>query len=148
MEVLLKKLLVLPVLAAIAGFTMLASSGASPVAAAGGATVLNSCDVAPSFPLETNCNFHFWDGDGTLAQYRPTSYHDVITPNGSETEVFKGTIANGTGHAVIYTANSGDPIPAGQTCWSFASGRTTPDWQMTISASGNFSLVCHFGPLP
>ena len=39
---------------------------------------------------------------------------------------------------------SGPPIPADQLCGSFASGRTTSDWQMTISASGNYSLVCHF----
>jgi len=88
--------------------------------------------------------FGFWDGNGTFTTYAPSSVHDVLTPSGAETEVFKGTIANGTGQAVIYTANSGPPIPTGQTCFSFTTGNTTPDWQLTISASGNFTLTCHF----
>ena len=76
--------------------------------------------------------------------YAPTSYHDVVTPDGNETEVFKGTVANDTGRTVIYTADSGAPVPAGQTCLSFATGRTSTDWQLTIATSGNYSLTCHF----
>jgi hypothetical protein len=105
--------------------------------AGNGAVVTKQCPAA-------SCNFSFWDGNGNLATYAPTSYLDVQTPSGNETEVFKGTIANDTGHAVIYTADSGPPVAPGQTCLSFATGNTTPDWQLTISASGNFSLECHF----
>ena len=43
---------------------------------------------------------------------RRHQYHDVIRGNGSETETFKGTVANDTGDAVIYSAGSGSPVPA------------------------------------
>lgn len=108
-----------------------------------GATQVKDCASVP-YPLSTYCNFGFWDGNGVFATYTPDSYHDVLTPSGNETEVFKGTIANDTGRAVIYNANSGTPIPSGQTCYSFVTQKTTPDWQLTISASGNYTLVCHF----
>jgi hypothetical protein len=88
-------------------------------------------------------NFMFWNGNGVMVNYQPSSYHDVLAPDGSETEVFKGVIANDTGDAVVYTAGVG-PVPADQTAWSFATNRTTPDWQLTISASGNYTLTAHF----
>jgi hypothetical protein len=31
-----------------------------------------------------------------------------------------------------------------QTCYSSVTERTTPDWQTTISASGKYTLTCHF----
>jgi len=129
----MKKLVVLFCLAGVA-VGLLVAQGAS---AGNGAVVTKTCPVA-------SCNFGFWDGNGTFALYQPTSYFDVQTPSGNENEVFKGTIANDTGHAVIYRNDSGSPIPAGQTCYSFATGNTTTAWQLTISASGNFSLECLF----
>lgn len=114
----------------------------TPVLAAGASQVKSCADVP--YPLSSSCNFTFWDGNGFLSPYTPNSYHDVLTPSGVETEVFKGVIANDTGHAVIYNANSGYPIPANQTCYSFVTKNTTPDWQLTISASGNYTLECHF----
>jgi hypothetical protein len=68
----------------------------------------------------------------------------VLTPSGVNNEVLKGKVANDTGTQVVYTAFSGGPIPAGQTCWDFATGNSSTDWQMTIEASGNFTLTCHF----
>jgi hypothetical protein len=112
-----------------------------PASGAGqGATVTNTCPLGPG-----NCDFFFFDGNGTPNQkFVAADYHDVLGPDGKETETFHGTIANGTGHAVLYSSDSGPPVTPGQTCLSFATGRTTPDWQMVISASGNYSLVCHF----
>ena len=117
---------------------------AVPAFAARASQVKDCASVPYPLPAQTGCNFGFWDGNGVLTTYAPDSYHDVLTPSGNETEVFKGTVANDTGQAVIYSANSGAPIPSGQTCYSFVTKNTTPDWQLTISASGNFTLVCHF----
>lgn len=116
----------------------------TPVFAAG-ALQVKSCALVP-YPLSplSGCNFQFFDGNGSLRLYEPDSYHDVLTPSGVETEVFKGTVPNDTGHAVIYSSNSGSPIDEGQTCYSFVTERKTTDWQETISASGNFTLTCHF----
>ena len=86
----------------------------------------------------------FWDGDGNFTNFVVETYHDVITPSGTETETFHGKVPNNTGRAVLYSSDSGGPIPLGQTCYSFATGDETTDWQMVISPSGNFSLVCHF----
>ena len=72
------------------------------------------------------------------------NYQEVVTPSLNSNEVLKGTVANDTGQAVIYTADSG-PYSAGATCHSFATNNTTTNWQMTISPSGNFTLTCHFG---
>ena len=93
-------------------------------------------------------SFTFWDGNGympgdNIKNFVPSSYHDVVTPNGAENEVFKGVIANDTGGEVVYTAGVG-PVPADQKCGSFVTGRTTPDWEMTIGASGKYTLTCHF----
>lgn len=107
-------------------------------AAAAPAVVRNEC---PNVDCQ---DFLFWDGNGAFVNVLVDQYHDVMRGNGSETETFKGTVANDTGNAVIYSPVSGSPIPADQLCGSFASGRTTSDWQMTISASGNYSLVCLF----
>jgi hypothetical protein len=137
----------------LAALAVLAIAIAAPVALAGnGAHVTNSCPSVGTNPFTglPGCNFSFFDGNGNPAVYAPTSFQDVVKPSGNETEVFKGTIANDTGQAVIYTTNSGGPIPANQTCFSFVSSVwptavTTPNWQETISASGNFTLTCHFG---
>ena len=128
---------------------MVAVAIAVPVAfSAGGAQVTSECPNAGVLNPATglpNCQFRFFDGNGTPnVVYSPTAFQDVLTPSGNETETFKGTIANDTGHAVIYTADSGAPIDPSQTCFSFVTGAFTPDWQLTISASGKYSLVCHF----
>jgi hypothetical protein len=108
--------------------------GVAGVASAKGATQVNET---------AGKSFLFWDGNGQMVTYQPSSYHDVVAPDGSETEVFKGVVANDTGDSVVYTAGVG-PVPADQTAWSFATKRTTPDWQLTISASGNYTLTAHF----
>src|SRR6476661_8810454 len=71
--------------------------------AGGGATVTNTCPVA-------TCDFLFWDGNGNFTNFVVDAYHDVLTPNGKETETFHGTVANDTGHAVLYSSDSGAPI--------------------------------------
>ena len=58
--------------------------------------------------------------------------------------MLEGIVANDTGATVTYSANSGGPIPAGQECWSFTTGATSTDWQMTIDADGHYTLSCHF----
>ena len=114
----------------------------SPANAAGnGAAVTDTCPAA-------SCDFLFWDGNATLTTFKVVDYHDVVAPNGHETETFTGKVANDTGHAVLYTTDSGFPVPAAQTCYSFVTENTTPDWQLTISASGHYSLACHFSIHP
>jgi hypothetical protein len=139
----MKKLMLLSVaVLALAGVGV-----ASSVATAGsGAQVLTMANTpTPAFPLVgTGYNFNFFDGNGTGVVVAPTYYQEVVAPSLNSNEVLKGTVANGTGQAVIYTADSG-PFAAGATCHSFATGNTTTNWQMTISASGNFTLTCHFG---
>jgi hypothetical protein len=139
----MKKLMLLSVaVLALAGVGV-----ASSVATAGnGAQVLTMANTpAPAFPLVGGgYNFNFLDGNGTGTVVVPTYYQEVVTPSLNSNEVLKGTVANDTGQAVIYTADSG-PYAAGATCHSFATNNVTTNWQMTISASGNFTLTCHFG---
>jgi hypothetical protein len=85
--------------------------------------------------------------NGVMQDFAPTYYHAVTTPSGVHNQVLKGTVANDTGATVTYSANSGEPIPAGQTCWSFATGAESTDWLMTIEADGHYTLTCHF-PAP
>ncbi len=118
---------------------------AVPVAfAGGGATVTKQCPTVGIDPatMLPGCQFNFLNGNGTWDLYNPTVFHDVVTPSGNENEHFEGTIANDTGHDVIYTADS--PLTPGQSCYSFVTGHTTLDWQLTISASGAYTLDCHF----
>jgi hypothetical protein len=140
----MKKLMLLSVaVLALAGLGV-----ASSVASAGnGAKVLTMANTPiPLYPLVgPNYNFQFLDGNGTSTVVAPSYYQEVVTPSLNSNEVLKGTVANDTGQAVIYTADSG-PYAAGATCHSFATNNTTTNWQMTISASGNFTLTCHFGP--
>ncbi len=89
-------------------------------------------------------NFMFWNGDGVLVDFTPTSYKEVITPSGVHNQVLKGIVANNTGAPVTYSANSGGPIPAGQQCWDFDTGNLSTDWSMTIEADGHYTLDCHF----
>ena len=139
----MKKLMLLSVaVLALAGVGV-----ASSVATAGnGAQVLTMANTpTPAYPLVgTGYNFNFLDGNGANLVVAPTYYQEVVTPSLNSNEVLKGTVANDTGHAVIYTADSG-PYAAGATCHSFATNNTTTNWQMTISTSGNFTLTCHFG---
>lgn len=120
---------------------------AVPAAFAGaGAHVLNSCPSNDTNPVTglPSCEFNYFDGNGNMSLYNPSTFHDVITPSGVENESFQGNTANNTGEVVTYSAYSGAPIPAGSTCYSFASNKTTTDWQMTIQPSGAYDLECHF----
>jgi hypothetical protein len=135
----------------LAAIAVVAIGVAVPVAAVAapgngnGATVLTMANPPANPIIVGGYTFNFFNGNGQPALFEPTYYHEVVTPSGVNNEVLKGTIANDTGHAVIYTADSGAPVQPGQTCWDFATGHTSPDWQMTISASGNYTLNCHFG---
>lgn len=121
---------------------------AVPVAFAGGngAQSLSQCPTSGinSVTGLPGCEFNYFDGNGAMSLYTPSSFHDVTTPSGVENESFQGKTSNNTGGVVTYSAYSGAPIPAGSTCYSFVSGKTTADWQMTIQASGDYSLDCHF----
>jgi hypothetical protein len=89
-----------------------------------------------------------FDGNGLADQrVRRRSVQGCEHPDGRETESSNGDTTDGTGHAVISSAYGGAPGDLGVACSSVTGGRTTLDWQLTISASGNFSLVCHFGPI-
>jgi hypothetical protein len=118
-----------------------------PVAfGAGGATVTNQCptgtDVINEATILPGCQFNFLNGNGAWEVYNPTTSTDVRTPSGNENEHFAGTVANDTGLDVVYTADS--PLTPGQSCYSFVTKKTTLDWQLTISASGAYTLDCHF----
>jgi hypothetical protein len=91
-----------------------------------------------------SCDFTFWDGNGAIAtnNFVVAEYHDVINKIW-EHETFAGNVPNDTGREVVYAPGVG-PIPGNQTCYSFRTDRVTPDWEMTISASGDYSLACHF----
>ena len=72
----------------------------------------------PAFPISgTGYGFMFWNGNGNMVDFAPTSYHGVTTPSGNHNQVLEGIVANNTGAPVTYSANSGGPIPAGQKCW-------------------------------
>jgi hypothetical protein len=120
---------------------------AAPAMAGNGATIKNMTTnptaVAPLLGT-SGYNFSFWNGNGEMQEFAPTSYHEVFTPSGNNNQVLKGIVANDTGAPVTYSSNSGGPIPAGQQCWDFGSGKLSTDWQMTIDADGNFTLSCHF----
>ena len=73
-----------------------AAAVAAPIALTAGSA--NAAGGAQHNDDPTGKTFTFWDGNGHLPgdyahNYVTTSYHDVVTPNGSETEVFKGVIA-------------------------------------------------------
>jgi hypothetical protein len=119
---------------------------AVPSMAANGVNVLNlttnPTPVAPT-PGNSGYDFVFWNGNGDLQHFAPTSYNEVTTPIGN-TEVLTGSVANDTGKFVTYWANSGGPIPAGQTCWDFATGKASTAWLLTITAAGHYTLSCTF----
>ncbi len=114
-----------------------------PALAGNGATITNT--ASHSIPGQTGYNFIFWNGNGVQQQFTPTSYQEVLAPSGVNNEVLKGLTSNNTGAPVTYSANSGNPIPAGQPCWDFATGNTSTDWSMTIDTDGSYTLNCHFG---
>jgi hypothetical protein len=138
----MKRLIVLAGLALAMAVTAVAFT--VPAMAGNGAVVTN---VATNpIPGLTGYDFFFWNGNGVVQDAAPTYFQEVLTPSGVHNEVLKGTVANDSGHAVVYTADSGDPVPAGQTCWDFnGPGNFTTDWQMTINTSGGYTLTCHFG---
>jgi hypothetical protein len=113
-------------------------------AGSGGATVTSQ--VTNPIPGYTGFDFGFWDGNGVWTpHFAPVYFQEVLAPSGVHNEVFSGFVANDSGHAVVYTADSGAPIPSGATCWDMNGvNNFTTDWTMTISASGNYTLRCHF----
>jgi hypothetical protein len=115
---------------------------AVPAMAGSGAVITNT--ATHSIPGEAGYNFSFWNGNGDFVSFAPTYYQEVLTPSGVNNEVLKGQVANDTGAEVVYSAFSGGPIPSGQSCWDFQTGQTSTDWQMTIEASGAYTLACHF----
>ena len=117
---------------------------AAPAMAGNGATIKDMSNTPVSIDGETGYNFKFWNGDGLMQDFAPTSYKEVITPSGVHNQVLKGIVANNTGATVTYSANSGGPIPAGQQCWDFDNGTLSTDWSMTIEANGHYTLDCHF----
>jgi hypothetical protein len=120
----------------------LAGTIAAGALASNGAVITNTA----SDPIAglTGADFYFWNGDGLIQDFAPTYYQEVETPSGVHNEVLKGSVTNDTGQVVTYTAGSGSPIPFGQTCWDFANGNTSTDWQMTIDTNGSYTLTCHF----
>ena len=119
---------------------------AVPAMAGNGATQKDmTTNPTAAFPLiGTGYNFIFWNGNGDLVEFAPTSYQEVFTPSGNNNQVLKGIVANDTGTPVTYSATSGGPIPAGQQCSDFGSGKLSTDWSMTINADGKYTLTCHF----
>ena len=143
----MKRLNMLSLLLALGALAVTAVVFAVPAMAGNGATILdmtNTPTPAAVIPGEAGYHFSFWNGNGDLQDFAPTYYHEVITPSGVRNQVLKGIVANDTGAPVTYSANSGAPIPAGQTCWDFASGPSSTDWLMTIEADGHYTLTCHF----
>ncbi len=120
---------------------------AVPAMAGNGAKIIDMTTTPTPdavIPGNTGYNFDFWNGNGDMQPFAPTSYHGVTTPSGVYNQVLTGIVANDTGATVAYSANSGGPIPAGQKCWSFTTGELSADWQMTIDADGHYTLSCHF----
>jgi hypothetical protein len=134
------------ILIALAAALVVVAVAVPMALAGGGAQVTDKCPTIGTNKVTglPGCQFNYFNGNGVMGLYNPTSFHDVLTPSGVENESFQGTIANGTGQVVTYSAHSGAPIPAGDTCYSFVSGNTTTDWQMTIQPSGAYNLDCHF----
>ena len=60
-------------------------------AAGNGAAVTDTCPAA-------SCDFLFWDGNGTFTTFKVDDYHDVVTPNGQETETFARLLRNRRAH--------------------------------------------------
>jgi hypothetical protein len=132
------------VLLGLAMVGLLAVFGAAGTAFAAGGAQQNNDPVGKAFTFWGANDVGLPIGLPPTTLYAPSSYHDVVTPDGSETEVFKGQdMANNTGGSVVYTAGV-SPVPANQTCLSFVTGHETSDWSLTISASGNWTLTCHF----
>jgi hypothetical protein len=113
-------------------------------AAHAAATVTNECPAGEFSLIGKSCDFYFWDAQGTQVQFNAAAYHDTISASGNETQVIKGFGLQPGDAPVVYSANSGDPVPAGQTCWSFTTGKTTANWQMIIEADGTWTLTCNF----
>jgi hypothetical protein len=120
----------------------LAGVMAGAALAGNGAVITNT--AADPIPGLSGADFYFWNGDGVVQDFAPTYYQEVETPSGVHNEVLKGTVANDTGQVVTYSSDSGSPIPSGQTCWDFANGNTSTNWQMTIDTTGSYTLTCHF----
>jgi hypothetical protein len=129
-------------IAALAAPSAAMAAQPTPASADNGAVITNT--VKAPTPGHSGANFLFFNGNGVLQEFTPTYYQEVLTASGVHNEVLKGTVANDTGTQVVYTANSGGPVVAGQTAWDFNNGNTSTDWQLTIEPSGNYTLTAHF----
>jgi len=126
------------------------AAGAAPAPAT--IHVVDNCAAAtgaaaqyPQYP--NGCSFLFFDGNGHWATFHDSTYSDVITPSGNETEVITGTgvndVPNNTGRVVVYDSTN-TPGNPNQTALSFVSGRTTTNWMMVILPDGEWGLVANF----
>jgi hypothetical protein len=92
-------------------------------------------------------SFYFFDGNAQGYKYSNYVYKDVVATSGNETEVFIGhadaKVPNDTGSVVTYNA-AHNPNGPGQTALSFATGRTTPNWTLTIQPDGQWNLTANF----
>jgi hypothetical protein len=141
----MKKIILAVAVASVASMAFIVF--AVPAMAGNGAVNKDMANTpVPNAPISTGSgyNFAFWNGNGVMQDFAPTSYKEVITPSGVHNQVLKGVVANDTGAPVTYSANSGGPIPAGQQCWDFDNGNLSTDWSMTIDADGKYTLNCHF----
>ena len=115
------------------------------------ATVIDACPAVSNGRglVGDSCDFLFWDAESSPAvvTFHASSYHDVISASGNETQVIKGAgpdVLNEGDAPVVYSATSGSPIPAGQTCYSFTTGNKTTNWQLVIDVDGSWTLTCNF----
>jgi opacity protein-like surface antigen len=132
------------IVAAVFAVTLASSAHAA-------ATVLDACPAVSNGLglLGANCDFTFWDAEFSPSQmtFHASSYHDVVSASGNETQVVKGAsqdVLNEGDAPVVYSATSGSPIPAGQTCYSFTTGNKTTNWQLVIEVDGSWTLTCNF----
>jgi hypothetical protein len=117
-------------------------------AASVSATHVNDCNnTTHTAPYPNGCSFQFMDGNGQWAPFTNYVYKDVVTPSGNETEVFIGhadaAVPNNTGSVVTYNS-ANNPYAAGATALSFATGRTTTNWTLTIQPDGEWNLTANF----
>jgi hypothetical protein len=125
------------------------AAGAAPVPTTHVVTnCMNATGAAAQYPQYPNgCSFAFYDGNGHMTTLTDSTYTDVVTPSGNETEVFTGTganaVPNSTGKVVFYDSTN-TPNTPNQTALSFVSGKTTTNWLMVILPNGDWGLTANF----
>jgi hypothetical protein len=142
----------------LAALAVPASAALALPAAAGAATVpatthvVSNCmaatGAAAQYPQYPNgCSFVFFDGNAHWATFHASTYTDVVTPSGNETEVITGvganSVPNNTGKVVVYDSTN-TPNNPNQTALSFVSGKTTTNWIMAILPNGEWGLIANF----